>query len=395
MVLSSVMFLVTVRAAGQGAHPMHVGGLLAVWSALYAVTSLVMAWVAGRRSAAWLMVASCAGSIGISLAFLGGPGLAGMYALMAFQGIASAMFFAPFQVFMKCVDEGGGRSVAASSGLYVWAWSTGFAIGPFVTGYLWQSFGWNVCHLVNAGVAALVGAGVLWLRHYAHTQVAPAVGAPAVDPAPVDERDYAGLPDLAWMAWVFGGVGCMIISLIRGALPLSGEFYGISKASQGNVFAILSGVQALVGLSLGRFRFWAYRPLPLLVFGLIGCAGLWLLALGRSTPMFALGAACVGIHSGSFYFYFVFHSLVHPERSARYVSVNEAVVGVMGVLGPVLGGWVIQGAGLSGAYLGCAGLVLLVVLVQTTIHMGVRQPGRDLTRRFRRLGSPDAATTSV
>jgi len=94
------------------------------------------------------------------------------------------------------------------------------------------------------------------------------------------------------------------------------------------------------------------------LFGACGVLGLLLLGVGTRLPLFYCGAAAYGVFSGAIYFCLVFHSLVHPTRSAHYVAVNEAVVGVANITGPVLGGWAAAAAGSSGVpFLGAAVLV--------------------------------------
>jgi predicted MFS family arabinose efflux permease len=60
------------------------------------------------------------------------------------------------------------------------------------------------------------------------------------------------------------------------------------------------------------------------------------------------------------YTYLVFHSLVHPSRSSRYVSVNEITVGVASTLGPILGG-LLAGLSSAGTTFFAAALLLLLM----------------------------------
>ena len=42
--------------------------------------------------------------------------------------------------------------------------------------------------------------------------------------------------------------------------------------------------------------------------------------------------------TGFFYFMFVYHSLISPDKASRYVAVNEVIVGVTGTIGPFAAG---------------------------------------------------------
>ena len=95
-----------------------------------------------------------------------------------------------------------------------------------------------------------------------------------------------------------------------------------------------------------------FRPWPIAgfaVFGLIGLTGFCVSLLPAvngvevlTVPLRIFGlyasTACYGVFSGSFFFALVFHSLVHPHHSARYIAINETVIGICGIVGPVIAG---------------------------------------------------------
>ncbi|MCD6365208.1 MAG: hypothetical protein J7M14_04970 [Planctomycetes bacterium] len=121
------------------------------------------------------------------------------------------------------------------------------------------------------------------------------------------------------------------------------------------------------------------------LFGLIGLAGLALLALAGGDIAFVIfcaGAACLGIYTGSFSFYFVFHALSHPERSAMYVAINEAVVGITHVIGPAIGGVIWANSVPSRPYVVGICILAPVLVFQTAVHVRVqRHMGEALSRR--------------
>jgi MFS family permease len=362
VILSSAIFVCMVRLADMKASALVVASLMPVWAFAYMVSSLVAGGLVTRRNAGWILIGSCVVSVALSAGYILVPGVKAMYVLGAIQGCATAFFFTPFQYFMKLLDANQDKSITHSTGLYTFSWSMGYAFGPFIAGFLWQNVSWQSCHVFNGILAVLMSIGILRLKHL--TESAP--DRPADEPPVVDE--YADMPDLAWMAWVFGGLGCAIMALIRSLFPSSAAAFGISKPGQGTALLVLSTVQALVGLGLGRGRWWMYRPLPIILFGVCGMAGLGLFAVAGSTLSFCLAAACFGIYSGSFFFYFVFHSLVHPTRAARYVSVNEAIVGLTSIVGPFIGGALADHFGLAVPYLAALVALAVAVQVQAAIH---------------------------
>jgi len=367
MIVASVMFVCTVRAAEQKLSPSAVANLVTVFSVAYMLACITVGRLVTQRNTAWMLIGACIAIAAVSVGFLAFPQVRAMYPLVFLIALAIGFFFVPFQVFMKDVDQATSRSVAHSTGLYTFSWSTGFALGPFVAAYLWTHLGWEKCHMLNALLAVLAGGGIYLLKHHASAPGAPRAAAEPARNGQASSR-YSRMPDLAWMAWVCGGVGALAFALIRGILPSSGVAYELSKPVQGAIFFIYCLAQALVGLALCRSRFWMYRPLPLIAFGLMGIAGLVGLALARTPVAFYAAALTYGIYSGSGFFYMVFHALVHPVKSARYISINEAVVGVTGIAGPFLGGILADHAGLPAPYLATAGLLLGAVAVQWAVH---------------------------
>jgi len=349
-----------------GARPSAVAAFIPVWAVVYTIASLAAGHLVTNRNAPWLLISACAFTAVLSVAFAGADSPPALYALIALLGVAAAFFFTPFQVFMKLVDRGRNKGICHSTGTYTFAWSLGYALGPFIAGYLWVHGGWKACHLFNAALSAAMAVGAYCLKH--HAQDKPGRPEPAADPAGSRDFDYSAMPDLAWMAWVFSGVGCLASALIRSVFPSSGAAYDIPKPTQGTTLLILSATQALVGLAHSRSRTWMYRPLPVLVFGLFGIAALGLFSVARAPETFHIAAALFGVYSGSFYFYFVFHSLVHPVRAGRYVSINEAVVGIAGLLGPFAGGHLGDRFGLSSAYFAALALTAAAVAVQSACH---------------------------
>jgi len=373
-VLAMVLFVCGVRLARLGIGPLGVSSVITLWAAAYMCTNALLArFVTAGNARTLLIVSSLLNALLAVLFSVAGPPAA-LYALVAVQGAATAVFFAPFQVFMKGFDTGEG-GINRSVGLYTLSWSAGYAIGPFAAGWLWPVIGWRGCHLLNALLMAAMAACFALIRpagrsprRRSSSPVPPDAPPPADPPQMPPPSVYERMPDLAWMAWVFGGIGGMAITLVRGVFPCSGQAAGLSAAAQGMVLFAISGVQALVGLALGRGRWWMYRPLPILGFGILGTAGLLGFAAAGSATGFCAAAVLIGIWSGSFYFYFVFHALVHPRHGPRYVSINEAVVGLTGILGPLAGGWLGGRLSLPAAYAAIAALVGAGVLLQSAIH---------------------------
>ena len=368
MSLGTMFFVCSLRMAESGASAFAVSMVCTVWALTYSLSALAAGRLIRPENAAAYVIGSCLAVSALSVMFVVFPVLWMQYVLMIGIGLAVALFFVPFQVFMKAVMGRTSWGLNVSTGLYTAAWSTGMALGPFVSGLLWQHFNWQICHLVNA-VAALVGAiGTFTLRHYARR--------PVEEDEPVNAAEYAGYPDLVMVGWVCGAVCFLVVAMTRAVFPSLATALAVTKAHQGMVFAILFGMQGLTGLLLCPFKRWMYRRVPIILVSLSGLAGFVLFTCGHTASMFFLGALLIGIYTGAIGCYFVFHSLVHPSKSSGNVAINEAIVGITGIFGPVFGGIVADRAGLSTPFLIAA--VLLGIVVLSYWQMYRRKFGRTV-----------------
>ncbi|MEI6563987.1 MAG: MFS transporter [bacterium] len=377
MLVAQFIFINAVRLARAGASASVVANTLTVWSLAYLITCPVIGRFVSASNAAHMMVGSMGGFLLIGLLFTVIPGVAGVYVLMAAAGIAAAFFFTPFQIFMKAVDGLTQKPITYSTGLYTFSWSAGYALGPFVSGFLMDrgvatpdgaTSGWKYACYFAAGAAVVTGVCIVLLKHLAQGKPQEAL-ANTDDLVSRPVADYSHQPDLAWMGWVSGGVGMVAITFIRAVFPARVEAcLHLTQSMQGFLFFLVSASQAITGLVLCRSRYWMYRPTAVAAFGCLGIIGLLIFGFSQTPLAFSIGAVLFGLYSGSFFFYLVFHSLVHPRRSAQYVAINETVVGICGMVGAIVGGGLADRFGFGLVYAAGAALVLLVMVLQGTIH---------------------------
>jgi MFS family permease len=356
VILAATMFVCSNRLADAGKSRTEVAMVFAAWAAVYIVGNQILARLVTSRNAATMMISAnflFAVTAGVFVLI---DNVWLIYSTMAVLAVATSLFFLPFQVFMKAVEPDQHQGVVRSVAFYTFSWSLGFASGPFIAGFIYQGLGWQWCFAFTGLLGLLTAAGVQMLKHHAkHHHGEAALSSPPTSmqsTCDVDDINYHTMPDLAWLGWVVAGVGCLGIYALLALLPSVGVSFAIPKSQIGSMVALLYVMQALVGLSLLRGRIWMFRPMPgvaFAVFGLIGMTGfiVSLLPAVNGSEIFAMplrtiglyvSVACYGVFSGSFFFALVFHSLVHPNHSARYVAVNEMVIGVCGVAGPAMAG---------------------------------------------------------
>ncbi len=181
--MASAAFVGSVRGADAGWEPSKIASLFAVWAVTYMIVCQVVARIVTPQNATRLLIGSCILLAATSAAFIIFPDPKTMHYLMVPIAVGTGFFFAPFQVFMKAFNQARHRSVAYSAGLFLFAWSAGFAIGPFVAGFLWKLVNWEACHALNIVVEVGTAAGVYFFEHRVHARPAPQSPQPAAAPA--------------------------------------------------------------------------------------------------------------------------------------------------------------------------------------------------------------------
>ncbi|OHB53500.1 MAG: hypothetical protein A2Y12_17970 [Planctomycetes bacterium GWF2_42_9] len=362
VVLAATMFVCSNRIADAGKSRTEVAMVFAAWAAIYILSNQVLARIVTSRNAAALMIVANLLFAALAGVFVLIENVWAIYTAMAALAVATGLFFLPFQVFMKAVEPDQHQGVVRSVAFYTFSWSLGFASGPFIAGIIYQGLGWRWCFAFTALISLLTAFGIQLLKHHAkhhHTDTSQQAHSQLTCNA--DNINYHTMPDLAWLQWIVTGVGCLGSYALLALLPSIGVSFVIPKSQVGSMVALLYVVQALVGLGLVRSKIWMFRALPVICFtgfGLIGiiCFGISLLPNLNgvellTVPLRTIGlyvsTAFYGVFSGSFFFGLVFHSLVHPSRSAKYVAINEMVVGICGVVGPILAGTLADKFGFS------------------------------------------------
>ena len=368
LLVGSFFFVATVRMAQSGANAVVVSAVLTVWGLCYMLASLAAGRLVRRFPAVTMVIAGCALMVVSCAAFALVPSLPAIFAIMAVFGFAAGMFFPACQVFTKDVATGVQRSLHVSAAEYTFAWSLGLAVGPFIAGFLWRSVGWQWVFALDALLAAITGVVTLLVVRG---------GRRAVATSPKNDLESAARrPDLARVGWLAAGSLLLALAAVRGLFPSAAVIGNISEADQGIVLAMICFGQAAVSFVLSRGGAWMYAGRPLAAAGVVGVAGLALFGLARSTVAFAGAAFLLGLCSGFIFVYIVFHAMVHPERSGSYFGINEAIVGLAGILGPLAGGAIAVALGHSVAFLLLAGAYAVALVVQMIVHARVSNMGR-------------------
>lgn len=360
-ILGGTFFISAYELSVAGHGGFVVTCVVAAWALIYSLVSAIMGKITTVENSARLIVLAALGISASSLIFIF-PGIAWQFIGIAAIGVTSAVYCAPFQVFMKDLEPDQDSGVVRPTALYTGSWSIGMATGPFIFGMLDRNTGF----IINA-LMGIVMAGSIWLiaKKYQGKRSLRVSRAPGSKTP--EEADYSRMPDYAWVGWVVAGVGTIAVSLVRTLIPYRANLLSIGKEEAGMILAVVSYAQAAMAFLLLRSRYWMYKPKPALLIGLSGALALMLFGFGSTASAFFIGALLYGLYSGCIYFYLVFHSLAHPSKSAHYVAVNEMVVGIASVAGALAGGTITQIFNADTSFVLCGIVIVAVTCLQWRI----------------------------
>ena len=336
-ILGGMNFICAYRFSQAEAPGWVVGASVSMWAGIYLATSLALVRFITSRNAGKLIF--CGGMILAfsSLGFLVFDGLYIQFLWIALTGIGSAIYCTPFQVFSRSLGAGSDAGIFAATASYTISWSLGYAAGPFLFGLLPQ----RVAYSLNLILSLVLAGGILWIDRSFRR---PAGGATAEPPSQEGDAPRELLPEsgdgsLVWLSWTVGFAGVIANMIVRSLVPYRGALLAIPREELGIVMAVIPVCQSLFAI-LFRFRHWiAYRRLPMVVASLCGIASMVLFGTGGNIWSFAAAALLFGCYGGYFYCCYVFHSMAHPTRSTYCLGINEALVGLAGVFGPLVGGF--------------------------------------------------------
>ena len=362
MFAGGMFFITAYRFSAAGCSKLIVTGTMAMWSVIYSLVSLLIGRLTTPKRAPFMLIAAGLLLTFSALGFVVFPSLNLQYLWIALGSVAMAGYCTPFQVFAKDLESGSKGGVVRTTALYTVAWSLGFALGSTVFGMLGK---WQHGFYLNAAMSMVMVLGVLFLMRIKASGIAK-TEAVAQNNEP-SENEYAGFPDCALVGWIGAGIGTTTIAVLRTLEPNLAVELGIGKLHGGLILALVSYMQVFMALLLIRTRRWMYKTYPLVLSGLCGIAGFVLLCLFRQVPLLYAATFLYGIFSGIFYFVTIFHSQVHPTKNAQYVATNEAVVGIVSVIGSIGGGAIAEQFGIRTVFAICCALIFILILIQTAM----------------------------
>jgi MFS family permease len=324
-IITGILFFAgPMRATENGASVQMVSMVFTTYGIGYVIFCLLMGKIVKVHLAKIQMVASSL-FIAILLAVLAASEnitiTMVIYCLFPF---GTAMFFNAFQAFMKDVNSGQAKPLTHSVGMYFASVSIGFALGPFLSGWLREFLPWSLSFLTAAILSLIVAIATYFFKpqHSSTSQK--------------EDTQFADKPDLALSGWVGAMFGTIALSLWLTLFPKVCEYFDLRPGFRGMVLFVQHIFQAGVALSLMKSKTWLFKPHLAPLYNLSGVLALFIAFFTSSPFMLFIAALFFGTFSANFFFTAIFHSLSHPSKSVKNIAFNESFIGAGFFIGPQL-----------------------------------------------------------
>ncbi|GAB4108080.1 MAG: hypothetical protein Kow001_03330 [Acidobacteriota bacterium] len=361
IVVALLLFVGRHALAAQGASEAVVASIPVAFGLGYTLSGPVMRRIIHPRRARLQMVMALGGLALAALVLAWNQEVLVTQALFALIPFTVSLFFNAFQSFMLGVSRARRRPLQLTVGLYTFSWALGFALGPFVCGLALRALTWSQTYYLAATASLVIAGAALAVR----------------SPQPVDSsghpdavRSGAFGPQLlvpGWLGLVIGLVGWLVIATYW---PVIAEHRAVSPEERGLVEFSWGATLAVTALVLTLPRGWPYRPWLLAGFGMLAVSSLVVFGGADSTPGYLAGVALMGAYAATTFSFSLFHCLREAAKAASRVAVNEMMVGVSYLVGPLIAaGFHRNGEDFSAALARVAALVAAAVGVQTWLAL--------------------------
>ena len=357
IVLSLLLFVGRHSLASRGATETEVGSIPLLFGIGYFLAGPLMRKIISRRLAKIEMLVAAGGLALLSALLANTDKITNIQVLFFFVPIAACLFFNAFQAYMLGIATDRAASLSTTVSLYTFAWALGFALGPFVAGFLAERFSWQQVYYLAAVSSVVIGIIVLAYR--------PARPRPEQIPAPKARTRGLG-PTLHFPGWLGMLIGLTAWMVIATYWPVIAAATEVSPKVKGLVEFAYAAALAFGALALIALKDWQHRLWLIPVFGLVGVGGLLVFGAADSTLLYVTGAALMGLHITTAFVFSAYHCMLNGKLAAKRIAVNEMMVGGGYIVGPLVASALHQeGQPFGPSFTAAAGLLALMVAVRT------------------------------
>ena len=287
-------------------------------------------------------------------------------------GSNTTVFFVCFQSLLDSVSKD--LPIRISSGLFIFSWTLGLAVGPIVTGFIYK-LNPNIGFVIVIAMSILIFVFFYMSRHLhfkskRHKWEEPFMRAPRY-------KVYIG--------WLIIFVGAAVLHTLRFMfLDYGIKHVGLSESTAGILVGSLSGFMAVGALISAFYLRFLETKRVFTVVGLLTPAALTLILVTSNFWLFLLAFMFLGFVSGFGYFFGLYYALADQENASNNVAVNETLTGIAALIVPFIVGYLASNFSYFIAFL----FMMIVSLICYSIAINIMlQKKRTalIKEKFRRI----------
>lgn len=280
-----------------------------------------------------------------------------LFSLVAAGSLGTAFFWPSMMRWVG--EEERGEELRVHLGNFNLSLMAGVVVGPIIGGLIFP-----LNHRFPYLLAALMAFLVLLLFLFRPAEERKKANSSS-DSAEDRER-FPLSPGFIYVGWLANFASWFAIGSAEVLFPKLALDLGISKLLLGILISLIPAGQIVIFAWLRKRGGWHYDFRLLVVFQLLGVAGMALFFIGSTGWLFALAFLLTGFCGGMTYFSSLFYSLYRQEAKGRKSGIHESFLALGIALGPLGGGLVASGGHLRAPY-----LLNIVVFVLAVMAQGV------------------------
>lgn len=245
-----------------------------------------------------------------------------------FYGANVTIFFVCFQSLLDSISKD--LPIRISVGLFIFSWTFGLAIGPIISGLIYElnpNIGFIIVILMSILMFIL-----FYMSRHLHLKNNKHKWEEAFTRAP-RYKVYIG--------WLILFVGASVLHTLRFMFIDYGiKEIGLSKELASFLSGSLAGFMAIGSLISAFYIKFLERKRVFTIIGLLTPIALSIILITNNFYLLLMSFLFLGLVSGFGYFFGLYYALADQENSTSNVAVNEALTGIAALIMPFIFGYI-------------------------------------------------------
>ncbi len=365
--LGLIYLAVPLFAINLGASALALGGLGFASALCYVILTPIFGKLVDRIGYRYLLLFGALTYFLSSLALSLSSKIYQLFLFIAFVGIAEAMFWPSFEVWLTQMRMR--ESLLKRVSFFNISWCLGLGIGSLIAGILFEAYSHLPFYFASFLSLATIFLIVGKLRKKKRDALSTDSGGKRIENNSSLDSSSSGqnAPFYLYIGWVANFANYFCIGMIRYLFPKLSIHIGIKPSIIGVLLFTVAFFQTVAFYMLGKTERWHYKGTPLILSQLLVIFGLVLIFLGSTVISFLIAFMFIGLGGGLVYFSSIFYSLNNLEGKGQKSGIHEAVLGTGLLLGSLVGGAIAEAFTLRSPYVLAIFVIGAAICVETLL----------------------------